>query len=136
MKTTFHKTERFGHVDLFFMGSCRVSLLPAAPEQPKVHTCSDECSHSSSEEAKPATTEDESPTTYNYTKVFIRQGFKTHMIEIPEQLKIQSETFAKVFTCPYEELPEYLTTGSDTEQWLAELREDYLGSLDPIESDE
>lgn len=134
MKTTFHKTERHGHVDLFYIGSCRVSLLPEPPEKPPVHTCADEgCSHE--EHTLESTTSDEVKE-YKFAKIFVRQGFKTHMIQIPSDITLDKDTFINIFTCPYEELPEYLTTGSTTEQWLAELREEYLGSLDPLESTE
>lgn len=125
MKTTFHQIERNGHIDLFFMGSCRVSLLPKAP---KIHSCDDEvCSHTSDE------SETSTPT---YAKLFIRQSFRTHMIDIPADYKINPEDFVNVFTCPYDALPEYVTTGNTEEQWLAEIRIEYLGSLDPIQSSE
>lgn len=125
MKTTFHKTERHGHIDLFFIGSCRVSLLPTPP---KKHSCSDaSCTETDC-------TAEVSIEKVSYAKVFIRQGLKTHTIDIPSEHQITPDAFVSVFTCPYDQLPQYLSTGSTTEQWLAELREEYLGSLDPVES--
>lgn len=140
MKTTFHKTERHGHIDLFFIGSCRISLLPEPPKN-EVPACVDEsctgCETHPTEEPTTEPTEDtEAEKTYQYAKLFVRQGLRTHMIEIPTEHKVDPKTFVSVFTCPYDDLPQYLASGSPVEQWLAEVRDDYLGSIDPVESTE
>lgn len=133
MKTPFRKTERSGHIDIFYIGSARVSLLPVPPEMPKPEPCDckedseDECPH----EIEFTDAEIPEPEFYTYSKIFIRQGGKTYTVEIPEGLQLNKNEFESVFTASYEDLPEYIA-GNEAQQWLAGIRSEYLGMLDPV----